>query len=326
MTVRSFILCLVTTLLVPVLPLAAQAGEAPRYAPVSVEMHLRKIGPHTYFVAGNAGTAIEFEGFISNAGVVVTDEGVVVIDALGTPSLANRLLAEIRKVTDKPVVKVIVTHYHADHILGLQVFREQGAEIIAPNGAQEYIDSPVARERLEERQFSLDPWVNEQTYIVKPDHYVDKTEKFTLGGVTFELSVVGDAHSDGDLTVYVEPDRVLYSGDVIFEGRIPYLGSANTRHWLEVLERMNSSHLAALVPGHGAIKQAPVSAIGFTYRYLAFMREKMGAAVDELMPFDEAYAAIDWSQFSHMPAFEAANRRNAYQVYLSMEAEMLAGE
>jgi len=66
---------------------------------------------------------------------------------------------KIKKITDKPIVKVVVTHYHADHIYGLQVFKELGAEIIAPDGVYEYIDSEGATSRLEERRFSLDPWV-----------------------------------------------------------------------------------------------------------------------------------------------------------------------
>ena len=61
-----------------------------------------------------------------------------------------------------------------------------------------------------------------------------------------------------------------------------------------------------------------------TRQYLAYIREAMGKAVEEMTSFDEAYAATDWSQFKDLPAFEAANRRNAYQVYLSMEEELLA--
>ena len=124
------------------------------------------------------------------------------------------------------------------------------------------------------------------------------------------------------MTVYMENERVLYSGDVIFEGRVPFLGSSNTRLWLDALKQMDSSDLAALVPGHGPHQGAPVKAVGLTYRYLNYLREKMGAAVDELTPFDEAYAATDWSEFKDLPAFDAANRRNAYQVYLSMQNEV----
>lgn len=299
-------------------------ASASEYPPVTVEMQLKQISPHGYYVQGEAGTAIENEGFISNAGVVVTDAGVVLIDALGSPSLAQLLMQQIRMVTDKPVVKVIVTHYHADHILGLQYFKEQGAEIIAPSGAEKYLDSPVAEERLEERRLSLDPWVNDNTRLLWPDHYVDGAMELEVGGTRFRLTVVGDAHSDADMTVYMENDRVLFSGDVIFEGRVPFLGSSNTRLWLDALKQMDSSDLVALVPGHGPHQAMPVKAVGLTYHYLSYLREKMGAAVDELMPFDEAYAATDWSEYSDLPAFDAANRRNAYQVYLSMQNEAFA--
>ena len=67
------------------------------------------------------------------------------------PSLAWAMREEIRKLTEQPIVKVIVTHYHADHIYGLQVFADEGAEIIAPRGAYEYLEAPSAATRLDER-------------------------------------------------------------------------------------------------------------------------------------------------------------------------------
>ena len=291
-----------------------------KYAPVDVKMELTQVGEYSWYVEGKAGIATDNAGFISNAGVIVTDEGVVIVDGLGSPSLANKLVQKIKKITDKPIVKVFVTHYHADHIYGLQVFKALGAEIIAPDGVYEYIDSEAADSRLEERRFSLDPWVNDQTVVVTPDRIIDKSEDFTLGGIKFTISFIGKAHSDGDLTLYVENDRVLYTGDLIFEGRVPFLGSSDTKHWLETLEKMESQSPRAIVPGHGPFAKDP-KAITLTRKYLAFMREKMGAAVEDLIDFDEAYDAVDWSDYEKLPAFEAANRRNAFQVYLSMEAE-----
>jgi glyoxylase-like metal-dependent hydrolase (beta-lactamase superfamily II) len=223
-------------------------------------------------------------------------------------------------------VRVIVSHYHADHIYGLQVFEDLDAEILAPAGAEKYLASENARERLEERRFTLDPWVNDDTRLVYPDRYLGEGMQFRLGDVDFIVSVVGNAHSDGDLTLYVSPDRVLLSGDIIFEGRIPFVGDANTRHWAQVLERMETEQLVALIPGHGSVAENPNDAISLTRRYLSFLRDRMAQAVEEFVPFDEAYAATDWSDFEQLPAFEEANRRNAYQVYLSMEAELLAGE
>jgi glyoxylase-like metal-dependent hydrolase (beta-lactamase superfamily II) len=294
------------------------------YAPVEVSMQLQKVSPHVYFAQGATGVATDNEGFISNAGVVITGAGVVVFDALGTPSLANKLLGLIRDITDQPVVRVVVSHYHADHIYGLQVFEDQGAQVWAPSGAGKYLRSPNAANRLAERRVSLYPWVDEDTRLVEPDHYVRAQETFSLGGVDFTLSPVGAAHSDGDMTLYVEPDGVLFSGDIIFEGRVPFMGDANSGHWLEVLKRMADRRLTALVPGHGAAASDPNRAIDTMRAYLAYLRDTMGAAVGDFVPFDEAYAAADWSAFEALPAFAEANRRNAYQVYLSMEAEALS--
>ncbi len=310
----------VTGVLLALFSLSALAG-AMKYAPSQVDMELRKVSEHVYFVQGKAGIATDNEGFISNAGVVITDDGIVIIDSLGTPSLAWKLLGLIREVSDKPIVRVIATHYHADHIYGLQVFEEQGAEIWAPAGAENYLRSENAAERLEERRLSLDPWVNDDTRLVEPDRYIEGREIFELGGVKMTVVPVGAAHSDGDLTVFVEPDKVLFSGDIIFEGRIPFMGDANSRHWLEVLEHMEQRKLAALVPGHGAMARDPNRAIADMRHYLAYLRKSMGAAVEELIPFEEVYDTIDWSEFEHLPAFREANRRNALQVYLSMEAE-----
>jgi glyoxylase-like metal-dependent hydrolase (beta-lactamase superfamily II) len=293
------------------------------YAPTDVEMELKQVSDHVYYVQGKAGIATDNEGFISNAGFIVTNEGVVVFDALGTPSLANLLLSKIRSVTDKPILKVIMSHYHADHIYGLQVFKEQGAQIIAPKGAMEYLDSPAAAERIEERRFSLEPWVNEKTYLVTPDVIIDKPTMFEHGGMTFTLDVLGAAHSDGDLTLYVEPERVLFSGDIIFEGRVPYLGDSNTKKWLDTLIKMEVGKITALIPGHGPAAKNPNQAISATRNYLAKVRSVMGKAVENLEDFAETYDKTDWSEFEKLPAFAEANRRNAYQVFLSMEEELL---
>ena len=296
---------------------------ATTYAPTSVDMPVKKVSKHVYYVEGAPGIATDNEGFVSNAGFVVTGDGVVIFDSLGTPSLANKLVGKIREITDQPIRKVIVSHYHADHIYGLMVFEDLGAKIYAPFGAQKYMQSDAAMERLEERRFSLDPWVNEETRLVLPDVTVEQSHRFTLGDVSFTINFMGKAHSDGDLSMLVEPDKVLFSGDIIFEGRIPFVGSADTKSWLETLTRLDTGGLNVLIPGHGPASTNTKDTIKLTRKYLAYLRETMGTAVEEFIPFDEVYAATDWSQFKQLPAFDAGNRINAYQVYLSMEAELL---
>ena len=233
---------------------AAASGDDE--APATVDMTVRQVSEHVYYVEGESGPATgSNQGFVANAGFIVTGAGVVVFDALGSPALARLLLEKIHGITDEPVVRVVVSHYHADHIYGLQVFAGLDAEILAPDGADEYLDSDQAAQRLEERRNTLAPWVNENTHLISPDQYLGEGTRFRLGDVEFIITLLGAAHSDGDLAMYVGPDRVLFSGDVVFNELVPFLGDADTRHWLKVLERMDREKLTALVPGHGPMVQ-----------------------------------------------------------------------
>lgn len=304
--------------------LFSMQAHAVEYAESKVDMQLKQITQDIYYVEGIPGIATDNEGFISNAGFVITGEGVVIFDALGTPSLAKNLVKLIKTVTDQPITQIFLSHYHADHIYGLQVFKAEGVKIYAPDGALDYLESDIALERLEERQFSLSPWVNEQTQLVYPDEIIKTSAMFQVGTKTLTISYQGKAHSDGDLVMLVEPDLVLFSGDIIFRSRIPFIGNGDTGHWLETLEKLETTGLKALVPGHGPATFEPSERISLTREYLAFIREAMREGVSDLRSFDEIYSDTDWSRFEHLPAFEAGNRINAYQVFLSMEQELLA--
>jgi glyoxylase-like metal-dependent hydrolase (beta-lactamase superfamily II) len=293
------------------------------YPPAPVTLSPVQVSDHVYYVGGMAGVATENAGFVSNAAFVVTEEGVVVFDALGTPSLGALLLETIRGITNAPIRRLYISHYHADHFYGAQVFADSGVEIIAPDGAVRYLAGEDAARRLAERRVSLSPWVNADTRVVNPDRYLGEPERFTLGDVTLRAVNLGSAHSDGDLALFVETDGVLLSGDVIFRDRIPLLGSAHSREWLEVLDTLSESGVTAIVPGHGSPGDNPADTIAFTRDYLRYVRQAMQKAVEEWIPFEEAYEAVDWSPYFDLPAFPEANRRNAYGVYLSLEQESL---
>ena len=128
-------------LAVPLLLLAA-----PVFAAAQPDLIASQVSPSAWYVEGAAALGSPANrNFISNAGFVETDSGVVVIDALGSPQLARDLMAEVKRVTGKAVTDVIVTHYHADHIYGLQEFKRAGARIIAHRAALEYLNSETAR-------------------------------------------------------------------------------------------------------------------------------------------------------------------------------------
>jgi glyoxylase-like metal-dependent hydrolase (beta-lactamase superfamily II) len=114
---------------------------------------------------------------------------------------------------------------------------------------------------------------------------------------------------------------VLFAGDLVFRSRIPYVGQADSRHWIVALERLLSFDAGVVVPGHGPLSQQARQDMQLTRDYLVYLRKSMGQAAANLEPFDEAYQATDWSAFEHLPLFRVANRMNAYNTYLLMEQE-----
>ncbi|RUM77948.1 MAG: MBL fold metallo-hydrolase [Candidatus Thioglobus sp.] len=306
-------------ILILLLTLLVFSTQAEEYEAVSVEVKAQKLIGDAYYVPGMSGAATEYEGFISNAGFVVTNEGVVVFDALGTPPLAHAMLGEIRKITDQPIKIVVMSHYHADHLYGLQVFKDEGAQVWAPKGTWDYLDSETAETLLDSRRTALFPWVTDDTYLVKPDRIIDQDTEFSLGGHEFMINYFGKVHSDGDMSLLSVKDQTLYSGDIIFEGRLPFVGDANIIDWVKTLERMQHTQVDYFVPGHGSASNQPQKTMDLTYRYLKFLLDKLSKAVEDMDQFEETYEAIDWSEFENETAFDIANRRNAYSVYLFLE-------
>ena len=307
---------LFTLLILALLPAAHADND------VTVPMKAVRVGAHSYFVQGQPGAASSAnQGFMSNAGFVVTRDGVVVFDALASPPLAEKLLGLIRTITRQPIKRVIVSHYHADHFYGLQVFKAQGAEIWAHRAAEGATRTEEAALRLAQRKEALFPWVDDNTHLLEADHFVDGDTDFEMGGLHFALRHVGPAHTREDLAMLVREDGVLYAGDVVFRGRVPFVGDADSRAWIAALDKLIAVHPKVLVPGHGAASKTPRADLVFTRDYLSYLRTKMGEAARNLVPFDEAYEKTDWSKYRAMPAFNEANRVNAYDQYLRLEAE-----
>jgi glyoxylase-like metal-dependent hydrolase (beta-lactamase superfamily II) len=305
------------------------------YGVVSLPFELYQVADTpVYYVIGLSGVPDSSnEGHTSNAGFVVTDDGVVVFDALGTPAAGYRLLQRIREVTNKPIERIIISHYHADHIYGLQAFKEHAGNppVWAQRLALGYVGGTAASQgedaqrRLAQRREALFPWVDENTYIVSPDHTFDEDLTFEVDGINFTVKHLGPAHAPADSVMLVNNYGVLFGGDVIYKGRVPFLDSPETdiKRWLEGLDYLTNlkPQPRFVIPGHGLPSENVQQAIATTVGYINYVRDAMREAADNFVPFDEAYDSTDWSMYKDMPAFEDSNRGNAYRIYLEMEAE-----
>ncbi len=290
-------------------------------------MQPQQVADGVCFVQGEAavGSAAN-RNFISNAGFVITDDRVVVIDALGAPALGRALIAAIGRLTKQPIRYLFVTHYHAAHIYGLQAFKDIGTTIIAHREGREYLLSEQARLRFEASQQELARWIDRNTRLVEPDRWLDaEVTPLQVGERDIVIRQVGPAHTPEDLSVHVPARGVLFAGDLVFRGRIPYVGQADSERWIALLKQLIQlkPRVLVLVPGHGPASVDRLADLQTTRDHLLFLRRAMGEAADNLEPFDAAYAEVDWSRFDQMPLFGAANRMNAYNTCLLMQRKGL---
>jgi glyoxylase-like metal-dependent hydrolase (beta-lactamase superfamily II) len=157
--------------------------------------------------------------------------------------------------------------------------------------------------------------------VVPPDITFDKRMTIYLGGKRFVLIYAGPAHSASDSMMFVEPDGVLFAGDVVQNSRIPFMNAddVDTANWLKSLAEVEMLAPKFIIPGHGLPSTDAANAIAFTRDYITYVRDAMEKAAEDWTDFDVAYDRTDWSKYKNLPAFDANNRGNAYRVYLEME-------
>lgn len=231
----------------------------------------------------------------SNTGVVIGERGVLVIDGQATPAMAERVVARIRELTDKPVKSLVLTHFHADNTLGAAAY--EAGEVIASDltrrmmetrGAEDIL---VSRER-DPRLFSDLP-ANAETSM--PSMTIASSMTIDLGGLDVRLMHLGRAHTMGDLVVWVPEAGVIYAGDLVQKSAIPYCGDAHLADWPRALDRIPAFRPTTLVPGRGRIAegaQAVTTAVETTRDYVTTLRDAAAACVEQSLGLKDTYLAV----------------------------------
>jgi len=282
---------------------------------------VRELAPGVYAVVGDTGRGVEGR---PNAGFVVTDEGVVVIDALASPRQGEQLLQTIRGVTDQPVKWLVLTHHHPDHHFGAVVLRKAGARVIAHPDRRS-----LAAEGGEDaliadwvRVVGLDAMRGFEFADV-PDRPVTRVDTLRLGGRAIVITHPGAGHSAGDLLVWLPKERVLFAGDVLVEDGVSMVVDGNADELLRVLDVVGALHATAVVPGHGAIPRRPAELIGKTREYLTGLQAEMRAAVEQAVPMRRALEALPPADTTRPVSLNSRRRRNAARVYVEEERKYM---
>ena len=226
----------------------------PRFPQVpSWNTELREVAPsvYAYIQAGGPG---KDNVSVSNAGVIVGDDSVMVIDTLTAPMHAKQFIAAIRKVTDKPFRHVINTHHHGDHINGNQYFMP--AEIVAHPYCRDEVVKQVAGPALWPKR---EGWADgtEERRIVPPVTTFENRMTYHYGNTIVELMFMGPAHTYGDIVAYLPQHRLLFAGDIAFYYVAPFAQNAHVTKWLENIDRIMKMDVQMIVPGHGPIGGKP---------------------------------------------------------------------
>ena len=251
---------------------------------------------------------------------MVTDSGVLVIDALASPAQAKDLLQAIRSVTAQPVKWVVLTHHHPDHHFGAIVFRRLGAEIIAhpdrrvlaAEGGEDALVSDWVR------VVGLDAMRGFE-FANTPDRPVTGWDTLQLGGRTLVIGHAGAAHSAGDLIVWLPRERVLFAGDLLIEDGVTMVVDGSSEKLMQALATMDSLRPRVAVPGHGAIPERPEQLVSRTRDYISRLRTAMRSALERGLPMGRALASLPPADEDRPVSLNSRQRRNAVRVYLEEE-------
>jgi glyoxylase-like metal-dependent hydrolase (beta-lactamase superfamily II) len=240
-----------------------------------------------------------------NSGVVVGDDGVMVIDAQGTPAAAADLIARVAKVTDRPIKYLLLTHYHAVRTLGASAFK--GVEILASDATRGLIaergrqdmESEIARFPRLFRAADTIPGLTWPT-ITFPDEI-----SVWLGRREVRIMHVGRGHTAGDVIVLVPDAGVVFAGDLVANKVACYCGDAHFNEWLATLDNLSELKAQAMVPGRGAALTTPESvkeAIDQTSEFIATLYESVKESVAKGRSLKDAF---DFARLATGPKFKS---------------------
>ncbi|MCW9088445.1 MAG: MBL fold metallo-hydrolase [Gammaproteobacteria bacterium] len=298
-------------------------------APDDEPLPYYRIAADTYMLFGNIAEVDEKNrGWNGNAGFVVTEDGVFVIDSLGTPKLGRRFLATIRSVTDQPVRYLLLTHNHPDHSYGAIAFRRNtDATVIAHKGTLDYIHSQQIDSSVEYRRGFIEQDM-QNFAAVTPDVLIDdehfSKKRFTLGDKRFVVYNSGKHHSHGDLVMQQLPQQILWISDLAFNQRTTFMGDGSSRQALESQQWLlqNFPEAKLMVPGHGSAQRAPFTMVSKTRSYVERLREEMGEAVEAGITLQQAVESSDFPDWHDTRLYQLNHRANANFVYREMELEL----
>ena len=281
-------------------------------------LSLEKVTDQVWVAVGETlAPSYDNAGHNNNLSVIIGQEAVVVVNGADNAMLAARLHAAIRLITPLPVTWVINENGQGHAVLGNDYWHRQGARIIAHRDAVTEIERRGASVLAAMQTRNQEKAAGTEVFV--PDHQFTDSFNLPIAGLKVQLLHFGEAHSPGDISVWLPDQGVLIAGDIAFSERIPgVFPDTDVTAWLASYEKMAALKPKILIPGHG---HPTVEAVvrKTTYDYLQYLWGSSQAVLDAGGGLMAAYE-IDQSAYAHYDTFEELAVKNAGRVFQQVEA------
>ncbi len=260
-----------------------------------------------------------YQGDICNISVVIGNKGVAVIDTGGSLKVGQAVHAAIRNITSLPILYVINTHVHPDHIFGNAAFVADKAIFVGHEQLAEAMQLRAeAYGKLNEKYLGQDAKGSE---IVTPSMLVKKNIELDLGERKLTLQAYPNAHTNTDITVIDSKTGTLFAGDLLFIERTPVI-EGDIKGLISVLDELKTNQsVKQVVPGHGSETKDWVTAINNELRYLNLLLKDIRAAIENDVGLEATMKTAAASEKDNWVLFDVANRRNVNMLYPALEWE-----
>lgn len=269
-------------------------------------------------IGATAPGTYENSGHNNNLSFVITEDGVLVVNAGDNYLLAQSLHEEIKKRTSQPVKYVVLENSQGHAMLGSNYWKEQGATIIAHRDTAAHMEKTgydslaTMRNRARDKAF--------KTEFVMPEKIYDDKLELRMGTWNLQILHLGPSHSHGDTMVWLPEKKLVIAGDTAFHVRmLPIFEDTDTAKWIETWDKFEALGAQIVIPGHGGPTDM-ATVRKWTRDYLVYLREKVAEVIKAGGSLDDAYK-VDQSPYLHLHTADELARSNAGRVYRAMEFE-----
>ncbi len=259
-----------------------------------------------------------YQGDICNISFVVGSKGVAVIDTGGSLKVGNQLRDAIKKVTPLPILYVINTHVHPDHIFGNAAFKQDKPQFVGHAKLGDAMQlRQEAYDKLNIRYLGAEAKGSE---IVKPTVMVKESIDLDLGDRSLKVTPYPNAHTNTDISVIDSKTSTLFTGDLLFIERTPVI-EGDIKGLIAAIDVLKTYPVKQVVPGHGPVTQDWTTALNNEQRYLNTVLTDIRATIKNGGDMGKAMDTAAASEKDKWLLFDIANRRNVNTLYPALEWE-----